>query len=75
MPIDIDILDLRSSNTGASSIVSQILRIVCITKLGHSYGHTLSLETLLIELIDLVGSSKFVTCQIPLRSIAAAITS
>ena len=60
---NIDILNAHRSDTGAGVIVGKIAGIVGISELGHSDRHALSLEALLVELIELVGSGEFLTCQ------------
>src|SRR6266571_2105514 len=73
MPVHIDILDIRGCNAHAGGIVCQVRGTIGIAKLGNANGHTLALETLLIELIDLVCRCELIARQRLLRSILATI--
>src|SRR5690348_5826532 len=56
--IDIDILHFWRSNTGTGGVVSEVLGIVGIAKLGYANRHALTKKTLLVELVDLIGGGQ-----------------
>ena len=71
--VNINILNIRRSDTYTSSIACKVLGIVGITKLGHADGHALPLVPLLIKLIHLICRRKFVASKRLFCSVLATI--
>src|SRR5579885_1342506 len=60
---DIDILNVGRGQANAGGIVGNVGGAIWLIELRHANRHTLALEALLVELIDLVGSSHLVAGQ------------